>query len=236
MFETEANSLNAIKLSRSIKVPTPQCAGQTQNHSFLLLEYLTLGRSQGDSTALGISLAAMHQHQAEYFGWKENNFIGHTEQPNQPGSDWIGFWNNQRISYQAKLANKNRCPGKTLDLLEELMQNTSLFFNAYTPLACLLHGDLWGGNAGFLNDGTPVIFDPASYYGDRETDLAMTELFGGFDRAFYTGYNSVWPMDPGYGVRKYLYQLYHVLNHFNLFGGHYATQAHRICEKLLSEI
>jgi protein-ribulosamine 3-kinase len=100
----------------------------------------------------------------------------------------------------------------------------------------LLHGDLWGGNHGYLADGTPVIFDPAVYYGDRETDLAMTELFGGFAPAFYAAYREAWPLDTGYGVRKTLYNLYHILNHVNLFGGGYAAQALQMIAQLNAEL
>ncbi len=97
----------------------------------------------------------------------------------------------------------------------------------------LVHGDLWGGNAGCTASGEPVIFDPATYFGDREVDIAMTELFGGFPAAFYKGYNEVFPLDAGYEQRKTLYNLYHILNHFNLFGGSYASQANRMIDQIL---
>ena len=100
----------------------------------------------------------------------------------------------------------------------------------------MLHGDLWGGNIGYDDGGNPVIFDPAVYYGDREADLAMTELFGEFGRAFYDAYNDAWPLDRGYAVRKTLYNLYHILNHLNLFGGGYAGQAQGMIDRLLAEI
>jgi fructosamine-3-kinase len=100
----------------------------------------------------------------------------------------------------------------------------------------LLHGDLWSGNYAVSAAGEPVIFDPAVYYGDREADLAMTELFGGFSPAFYAAYNEAWPLDPGYTVRKTLYNLYHVLNHYHMFGGGYGSQAERMIDQLLSEL
>ena len=108
------------------------------------------------------------------------------------------------------------------------------FFPGYSPRPSLLHGDLWGGNFAYA-DGEPVLFDPAVYFGDREADLAMTELFGGFPAAFYAAYREAWPLDPGYGVRKTLYNLYHVLNHYNLFGGSYADQAEAMATRLLAE-
>ncbi|HEY9201212.1 MAG TPA: fructosamine kinase family protein, partial [Gammaproteobacteria bacterium] len=109
-------------------------------------------------------------------------------------------------------------------------------FSDYQPQPSMLHGDLWGGNAAALADGTPVIFDPAFYYGDRETDIAMTTLFGGFSPAFYDAYNESWPLDAGYPSRKHLYNLYHLLNHLNLFGSGYLGQAIASAERVLAEI
>ena len=112
------------------------------------------------------------------------------------------------------------------------MKRLPVFFEAYSPEASLLHGDLWGGNWACC-DGEPVIFDPAVYYGDRETDLAMTRLFGGFGRAFYDAYESAWPLAPGHRERNDLYQLYHVLNHLNLFGSGYLGRAQDLIQRLL---
>jgi protein-ribulosamine 3-kinase len=119
---------------------------------------------------------------------------------------------------------------------EALMAGLGDFFADYRPAPSLLHGDLWGGNHGFLADGTPVIFDPSAYYGDREADLAMSELFGGFAPDFYAAYREAWPLDAGYAVRKTLYNLYHILNHANMFGGGYAAQAQRMLAQLLAQI
>ncbi len=119
---------------------------------------------------------------------------------------------------------------------EGLLQRLPALFLDYQPVASLLHGDFWGGNAGALPDGTPVIFDPAVHYGDRETDIAMAELFGGFPDSFYAAYREAWPLDSGYELRKPLYNLYHVLNHFNLFGTGYLGQARRMIDKLRSEL
>jgi fructosamine-3-kinase len=106
-----------------------------------------------------------------------------------------------------------------------LLSELGFFFDAYRPIPALLHGDLWSGNYGISDAGLPVIFDPAVYYGDREAEMAMTELFGGFPATFYAAYERSWPLDPGYKQRKQLYNLYHILNHFNLFGGGYEGQA-----------
>jgi fructosamine-3-kinase len=109
-------------------------------------------------------------------------------------------------------------------------------FADYQPMPSLLHGDLWSGNYAVTQAGEPIIFDPAVYYGDREADLAMTELFGGFSQRFYAAYNETWPLDSGYQLRKTFYNLYHILNHFNMFGGGYARQAERMIEQLLSDL
>ena len=178
----------------------------------------------------------MHKVTGHSFGWPEDNYIGRTVQPNSIMTDWVDFWQKNRLGFQISLAKSNNCPKETLLQLEKLNEHIGEFFSEYKPEPSLLHGDLWGGNKGYLRDGTAVVFDPASYYGDRETDIAMTELFGGFDAQFYEAYNTEWPLDPGYLVRRPLYQLYHVLNHFNLFGGHYAAQAHSIADSLLREI
>ncbi len=135
---------------------------------------------------------------------------------------------------QLDLARDNAAPSRLLRQGERLLARLEGFFPGYRPPPALLHGDLWGGNHGYV-DGEPVLFDPAIYYGDREADLAMTELFGGYPPAFQDAYREAWPLDPGYRARKPLYNLYHVLNHFNLFGGGYAAQAEAMIGRLLAE-
>jgi fructosamine-3-kinase len=125
--------------------------------------------------------------------------------------------------------------GRLQPLGDALLAALPRLFAGYAPAAALVHGDLWSGNAAFLADGSPVVFDPAAYYGDREVDLAMTELFGGFPAAFHTAYREAAPLADGYEMRRTLYNLYHVLNHANLFGGGYAAQAERMMERLLAE-
>ena len=120
--------------------------------------------------------------------------------------------------------------------MERLCEALPELLAGHSPSASLLHGDLWRGNAGFLAGGVPVVFDPAVYRGDREADLAMTELFGGFPRAFYAAYEEAWPLDAGYRTRKHLYNLYHLLNHFNLFGGAYAAQVQGYLQRLTAPL
>ena len=184
---------------------------------------------------LGRGLAFMHRFHAAHFGWHRDNTIGATPQINTPAADWIGFWRKQRLGFQLALARENGYRGRLLAQGERLLGQLPVFFSGHEPRPSLLHGDLWSGNAAFMRDGTPVMFDPAVYYGDREADIAMTELFGGFSADFYRAYDEAYPREPGYATRKQLYNLYHVLNHLNLFGGGYHAQAERMIEQLLSE-
>ena len=175
----------------------------------------------------------MHKSTSKRFGWSRDNTIGATKQINQTKADWIDFWREHRLGFQLDLA-KQKGISRSLTIKgEELLKELDRFFTGYVPEASLLHGDLWSGNIGYLENGEAVVFDPAVYYGDREADIAMTELFGGFPAEFYTAYNEAWPLDHGYRQRKSLYNLYHVLNHFNLFGGSYAIQAENMLYRLL---
>ncbi len=236
LFQTEYQSLLALFNSHCIRVPQPIAFGENSNLSFLVLEYLELDSLAGSFSDLAESLATLHLTTSNRgFGWPETNYIGYTSQPNPPCSDWVQFWNKNRLCYQAGLAAKNNCSCNLTELLERVIEITPSLFSNYHPEPSLLHGDLWSGNASFLTTGVPVIYDPACYYGDRETDLAMTELFGGFPREFYQTYDKNFAINPEYRVRKELYQLYHVLNHYNMFAGHYAQQAEMICKKLISE-
>lgn len=232
MFANEAEALKQIQTTQTIRCPQVMAFGQTEHQAWLLLEYLNL-QSQGDDFLRGQQLAQMHRHTADQFGWPTDNFIGRTVQLNHQQSNWQQFYVEQRLRPQLTLAQQNGAPSQLLANAECLIARLDTFFVDYQPQASLLHGDLWGGNSAFDHRGQPVIFDPASYYGDRETDLAMTELFGGFSDDFYRGYQTEWPLDSGYQQRKLLYNLYHILNHFNLFGGHYAQQAARIISSLL---
>jgi protein-ribulosamine 3-kinase len=170
------------------------------------------------------------------FGFAQDNFIGTTPQPNGWKESWINFWREHRLGFQLRLAAQNGYGGQLQRLGEKLKDALPAFFQDYTPQPSLLHGDLWSGNHAFLADGTPTIFDPATYYGDRECDLAMTELFGGYSADFYAAYRAAYPLDAGYATRCELYNLYHILNHANLFGGGYARQAEQMMQKLLRNL
>ncbi|BCO32527.1 fructosamine kinase family protein [Thiohalobacter sp. COW1] len=237
MFEAEAEGLNEIVASNTVRAPAPVCWGVAGGHCYLVMEYLEFGRGSGAAGRLGEQLARMHRTTREAFGWHRDNTIGSTPQINTPqDSDWIAFWRDRRLGFQLELAGREGHGGELQRLGAQLMGRFPALFVDYTPVPSLLHGDLWGGNHAVLESGEPVIFDPAVYYGDREADLAMTELFGGFGRDFYAAYEDAWPLDAGYPVRKQLYNLYHVLNHLNLFGGGYHGQAVRMMESLLAEL
>lgn len=237
MFEAEQAGLQELAAAKTLRIPLPTVSGKTKDHAFLVIEYIAWGaNTNATSRLLGQQLALMHQSQQAYFGWHRDNTIGSTPQINTQNADWPTFWRDQRLGFQLNLAKDNGYGGRLQSLGEQLCGYISIFFNNYHPTPSLLHGDLWGGNTAVDQQGQPVIFDPACYYGDRETDLAMTELFGGFDRNFYAAYQSAWPLDQGFSTRKILYNLYHILNHLNLFGGGYLRQAENMLAKLLSEI
>lgn len=237
MFAAEFAGLEELRAAQAVRMPAPVCVGVTAHAAFLVLEWLELGRGGGAGyELLGRRLAAQHRITRPGFGWSRDNTIGSTPQPNRPDADWARFWGEQRLGHQLALAAANGHRGRLLQRGERLLAALPVLLAGHAPAAALLHGDLWSGNVAFTRDGAPVIFDPAVYYGDRETDLAMTELFGGFPAVFYDAYREVWPLDPGYDLRRTLYKLYHVLNHLNLFGGGYRAQAEAMIDALLSEV
>lgn len=235
MFSAEAEGLEELSQGESLRIPLPVCWGVAGQHAFLVLEHLELGGS-GSAAALGEGLAALHRVTADQFGWYRNNTIGSTPQRNFHSPDWVQFWSEHRLGFQLRLAIKNGAGKQMQARGERLIEALPALLDARQPEASLLHGDLWSGNYAYTLAGEPTIFDPAVYYGDRETDLAMTELFGGFGRDFYAAYQQAWPLEAGYPTRKKLYNLYHVLNHFNLFGGGYLSQAQGLVDRLLSEV
>jgi fructosamine-3-kinase len=235
MFVAEAKGLSEIAATETIKVPIPICWGVTEEHSYLVLEYLDLTTEANPQnwTQMGRNLAALHHYQMSNslkFGWDIDNTIGSTPQINTWEKDWATFFANHRIGYQLQLAQSK---GGNFPKAAQIIAKIPELLANYHPKPSLVHGDLWSGNASFTTAGVPVIFDPAIYWGDREVDVAMAALFGGFPNAFYQGYNDVYPLDPDYSTRKILYDLYHILNHYNLFGGNYQAQANNIIDRLL---
>jgi fructosamine-3-kinase len=237
MLAAEAEGLAAIQKVGAVRTPRVIAQGGNGESAWLVLEWLDLSPlTPSAGAALGKALAAQHRATFERFGWAKDNFIGASPQRNGWHDDWLGFWREQRLHAQLRMAARNRYPSRMIDRGERLLADCAAFFVHHAPGPSLLHGDLWGGNASALADGTPVVFDPAVYCGDREADVAMTELFGGFPKDFHAAYREAWPLDDGYAVRRDFYNLYHVLNHANLFSGGYVEQSARSIEKLLAEI
>jgi protein-ribulosamine 3-kinase len=236
-FSAEADGLN--HLAPYIRVPNHAVSGVLDNLAFLLMEWLELSSHAVGARAedaLGEQIAALHSQSASTFGLGHDNFIGASPQRNVQMENWAEFFATYRLQPQLDWAEARGLSKSTRDAGYRLLNELNLFFTNYHPAPSLIHGDLWGGNHGFLHDGTPVLFDPAIYYADREAEIAMTELFGGFSHRTRQAYESIWPLDAGYAQRRNLYNLYHILNHYNLFGGGYGQQANRLIRQLLSEV
>jgi fructosamine-3-kinase len=235
MFEVESDGLAALAEAGAFRVPRPLCCGVAGEQAYLVLEHLDLRpvAERAAAIAFGRALAALHRTSGARYGWRRDNFIGATPQINTESDNWPRFFAASRLLPQiGRAAAHGRALQKKGGSLAEKLP---AFFLDHRPQPSLLHGDLWHGNAAMCRE-TPAVFDPAVYFGDREADLAMTELFGGFPEAFYAAYREAWPLAEGYETRKTLYNLYHVLNHLNLFGAGYLRQAERMIDRLLAEL
>jgi len=235
MFEAERAGLEAIAATGAIRVPGVVATGCQSDSAYIVMEYIELG-GRPDADRLASALADLHGHCHAQFGFTGDNTIGSTPQPNGFLDDWLEFWRRRRLEFQLRLAAENGIDSRVIDAGYKLAADLEPLFGDYRPRASLLHGDLWGGNQGADRDGNPVIFDPACYYGDHEAELAMMELFGSPGRYFFERYHECFPIDAGYARRRDLYNLYHVLNHANLFGGSYAAQAGRLIDGLLADL
>jgi len=236
MFIREAEGLKELAKAadRYLKVPEVLCSEYvTDNPGFLVLEYIQPGYGrENDDEMLGRGLAKVHQFASDKFGFYSNNYCGATPQNNKYSDSWAKFFCEQRLRYLLDLIQKHRpMPGhlfkdfeKLLDKIPNLVPKTSI------PV--LIHGDLWSGN--YMNTGQgPALIDPAAYYADREMEFAIITMFGGFSSRFYSAYNEVSPLEPDWRRRNELYQLYHVLNHYYLFGGGYLQQALSIISRFV---
>lgn len=237
MFEAEAAGLEALARTGAVRVPRVIGTGTTGSTAWIALERLTLrARDARCDAQLGAALARLHGASAERFGWDRDNTIGATPQRNGWRDGWAEFWRDLRLKPQLELAARNGYRGCIEAAGEKLLACVPALLERHRVDPSLVHGDLWSGNAAADASGEPVVYDPAVYYGDREADLAMTELFGGFAPSFYAAYRAAWPLEPGYETRRDLYNLYHVLNHLNLFGRSYLVQAKVMVSRLLSEV
>lgn len=242
MFQREAEGLTALGATKTLRVPEVLLWGDLSGEGlvpgFLLLEDIAASdhkpnpRTRDFDDLLGKGLAAMHALPAPYFGFSHDNYIGSTPQLNQPMETWADFFRErrllpiiERLRETGKISDDvaewaSRCSEKATEHLRQVSEGPSL-----------VHGDLWGGNVMSDGDGRPALIDPACYYGHREVDLAMTELFGGFSAKFRAAYEAAYPLENGYALRRDIYNLYHVLNHAHLFGGGYWSQAKSILNR-----
>ena len=231
MFRTEALGLALLGASGVIAVPKVKAHGQAGNHAFLLLEYITPGhRNRLFWQEFGAGLAALHGATSAQFGFAHDNFIGSLPQSNQRRDTWPEFYTEVRLLPQMQLARKN----ELLDAADaKRLENLCKKLASICPdeLPALTHGDLWSGNFLCNAANLPVLIDPAASFAHRETDLAMSRLFGGFDPVFYQSYEQTWPLAPGFEDRLEIYQLYYLLVHVNLFGGGYVDSVRRILRK-----
>ncbi len=239
MFFCEAHGLEALAEAEAIRVPQVLAVSATA----LALECIAPGHRGADFfPEFGRQFAALHRSEGRTFGFHENNYIGSTPQENRPldsdweeapaddGSSWPAFYLERRLRYQAELAERNGHGSELVTLLDRVETSLVERLEAAIETPRLLHGDLWGGNYMVDEGGSAVLIDPAAYFGHREADLAMTRLFGGFDQRFYDAYHEAFPLAPGHEERLPAYQLYHLLNHLNLFGTSYYAQCRRILQ------
>jgi len=233
MFSAEAEGLAELAAPRTVRVPQVVACSTHGDTAYLATEWLALDRPTRDTEVrLGEQLAALHEVTRDRFGWHRDNTIGLTPQHNNWSDSWVDFFREHRLGFQLQLAAESGFSGSLQTQGARLLKRLPVFFEDYEPRPALLHGDLWGGNWASCEDA-PVVFDPAVYYGDPESDLAMTRLFGGFGPAFYEAYATHTPPAAGSHDRSDLYQLYHVLNHLNLFGSAYLGRAQELVNNLL---
>jgi len=232
----EAAGLAALAATGTLRVPRVVGHGEAGDGAWLALEWLELRTPDArGERALGTALAALHQVAGPGFGFPSDTFIGATPQPNGWLLDGVEFLARRRLGPQLALAARNGHGRPLAARGERLLAALPALYGGHVPVPVLLHGDLWAGNRAMLADGTPVVFDPAVYYGEAEAEIAMTRLFGGFGPGFYAAYEAVHPPRPGARVRERLYRLYHVLNHLNLFGAGYLAEADALIGALLAE-
>ncbi len=235
ILAAEWNGLAELFNAGAIRVPRPILYATFEFTSALVSEYIELTGRQSNYPRFAADLSALHSHTGPCYGWQCDNYIGRTPQINSQCGSWREFFLEFRLNIQLVMARRNGYSGALRSLGGKVLNAADRILSYHQPRPSLLHGDLWSGNFGFDGSGTPVIFDPAVYYGDAETDLAMTRLFGAPPDSFYASYHRLNPPPDGWQLRADLYNLYHILNHLNIFGSAYLGQAERLMKSILRE-
>lgn len=231
MFLAEAEGLKRIKLTNTVKVPGVICFGNAGDEQYLVLEWIEKGKNDSESQQkLGELLAQLHRNTSDKFGLDHNNYMGSLVQTNNFHASWNEFYINERLYPQIELA------GKSGQLDKEILRQFESFYAKLDSLfppekPALVHGDLWSGNYLIDENNQPLLIDPAISYANRESDIAMTTLFGGFSDSFYNAYNDAFPLQSGWQQRLDLWNLYPLLVHVNLFGQSYLSQVKSILNK-----
>ena len=235
VLKAEYDGLSALANSDTIRVPNPIIVETFNKTTVLVSEYIELTGRKTDYLRLASSLFALHSHHGNRFGWHRDNYIGRSHQLNNQCDDWLEFFLNYRLIFQLEMAWQNGYSGNFRLLGEKMPDAVGAILKHHHPLPSLLHGDLWSGNYGFDSRGEPVIIDPAVYHGDAETDLAMMQLFGSPPTRFFDKYQELSPLPDGWQLRKSVYNLYHILNHLNIFGSSYRSHAESLMKSILRE-
>ncbi len=235
MYEAEAKGLGALAQTATVRVPKAYYYGQHEGTAFLILEYIPMSpHSKKSQAELGIQIGKLHLTRTPWeFGFDFDNTIGTTPQVNKWTKDWVNFFGTYRLRYQCKLLEKNYGDSEICAKGEKLIKRLPIFFSGIKVSASLLHGDLWYGNTSADKSGDPVVFDPAPYFGHDEAELSIMGMFGGFLPEFYEAYHDLIPRREGFDERQKIYQLYHYLNHYNIFGSGYRPSCLSILQDLL---
>ncbi len=235
VLAAEHDGLASLLATHAIRVPKPMALATFDSISALVSEYIELSGLQTDYPLFAAQLYFTHSQHGSRFGWHRNNYIGPSQQINTQCDSWCEFFLNHRLNVQLRMAARNGYANHLQSLAERLPDAVCAILENHNPAPSLLHGDLWGGNCGFDDAGAPVVYDPAVYFGDCEAELAMTRLFGSLPDEFHVAYQQHHRLPDGWQLRASVYNLYHILNHLNIFGTAYLSPARHLMNLILSE-